>query len=84
MLNRIEMTNFGCHEQLAIDLHHDGTKPDLMKDLELFARLAGGSPIHASPLEHQAMALDDADARSRNFKGWLQHREWFEGNREWA
>lgn len=35
-------------------LTHDGQEPTIEKDLELYERLAGSQPIHASPLEHQA------------------------------
>lgn len=58
-------------------LKHDGTTPDISEDLQLFDRLAGSSPIHASPLEHPAVAFRDASERSRNFVGWLQYREIF-------
>ncbi|MBT2325544.1 FAD-dependent thymidylate synthase [Variovorax paradoxus] len=59
-------------------LNHDGTSPEVAKDLDLFERLAGSAPIHASPLEHQAEAAYRADQESRNFRGWHQHREIFE------
>lgn len=59
-------------------LKHDGTSPDTKEDLALFDKLAGGVPIHASPLEHQAQAFQYADNRSRNFKGWWQFREMWE------
>lgn len=35
-------------------LKHDGELPNRDDDLFLYQRLAGGEPIHASPLEHQA------------------------------
>lgn len=56
-------------------LTHDGAHPDVAKDIELYERLVGAVPIHASPCEHQAQPLKAADRRSRNFVGWLQHRE---------
>lgn len=62
-------------------LNHDGTDPDPAKDLELFDRLAAGDPIHASPLEHQALPLINSSQRSRNFVGWLQFRELYEESR---
>lgn len=58
--------------------NHDGSAPDIDKDMDLFNRLAGASPIHASPLEHQAIASDQADSRCRNFTGWLQFRALWE------
>ena len=48
------------------------------EDLALFERLAGGTPIHASPLEHQGLAMEHPRRRSRNFVGWWQFRELFE------
>jgi hypothetical protein len=40
-------------------LNHDGTAPNVAKDLDTFAKLAGDPngpprPLHASPMEHQA------------------------------
>lgn len=59
-------------------LKHDGTAPSIGEDLALFERLAGGAPIHASPLEHQGFAMPVAGVRSRNFVGWWQFRELLE------
>ena len=59
-------------------LKHDGTAPSIGEDLALFERLAGGTPIHASPLEHQGFAMEHPRRRSRNFVGWWQFRELFE------
>lgn len=82
MLNRIEMTNFGCHEQLELDfrpgLNAVAGKVEKGKSTVFKAIAYALSGTKALP-----DSLDDA-ARSRNFKGWLQHREWLEGNREWA
>lgn len=55
-------------------LKHDGTAPSIGEDLALFERLAGGTPIHASPLEHQGLAGEHPRRRSRNFVGWWQFR----------
>ncbi len=60
-------------------LNHDGTTPDVQKDLELFERLAGSTPKHASPLEHQAYPLATGSSGSRNFRGWRQFRQAVEG-----
>lgn len=60
-------------------LTHDGKKPDIDRDIELYERLVGSRPIHASPTEHQAMPAVEADARySGNFQGWVQHRKLIE------
>lgn len=56
-------------------LNHDGTKSTLEQDLELYNRLVGAAPIHASPAEHQAMAIGDPNIRSGNFRGWIQYRK---------
>ena len=56
-------------------LNHDGTKPILAKDLELFDLLVGSNPKHMSPVEHQALALHSTK-QSANFKGFRQYR-WF-------
>jgi len=59
-------------------LTHDGQKPDVQKDLELYERLVGSQPIHASPAEHQAQATKEFDVSSGNFIGWIQHRQLIE------
>lgn len=59
-------------------LTHDGATPSLEKDLELFDRLVGARPLHASPTEHQAYPLPMATQNSKNFFGWRQHRELIE------
>jgi thymidylate synthase ThyX len=55
-------------------LTHDGVVPEIAKDLELYERLVGAHPIHASPTEHQARAMKHYDAFYKNFRGWRQHR----------
>lgn len=55
-------------------LTHDGRAPNLDEDLALYDRLAGSTPLHASPLEHQAFSLENR-APSGNLVGWLQHRK---------
>ena len=59
-------------------LTHDGENPDIVKDLQLFERLVGSKPLHASPIEHQATPMSCAGGASRNFRGWAQHREAYE------
>jgi len=56
-------------------LTHDGEKPRVDKDLELFQRLVGSEPQHASPVEHQAYPAPTKDEPSGNFKGWVQYRQ---------
>lgn len=58
-------------------LNHDGTVATIEKDLELYDRLLGQLPIHASPAEHQAQARHWIFrwTRSGNFRGWTQYRK---------
>lgn len=56
-------------------LNHDGTAPDVDKDLALAKRLLDSR--HMSPFEHQAHATPGH--RSRNFTGWTQHRAMIDG-----
>lgn len=56
-------------------LTHDGAEPNIDKDVELYERLVGSRPIHASPTEHQAFPLSEPDQTSKNFVGWRQYRE---------
>lgn len=67
-------------------LTHDGQTPDIKKDLDLYDRLVGSRPLHASPIEHQAYPMSDMivgtnrvrEARltfSGNLRGWEQYRK---------
>ena len=56
-------------------LNHDGTSSTEEQDIQLYDRLLGAAPLHASPAEHQAMACGDPDVRSGNFRGWIQYRK---------
>lgn len=56
-------------------LTHDGQTPSVEKDVALYDRLVGSKPLHASPIEHQATPLPEADMWSGNFRGWLQNRK---------
>lgn len=60
-------------------LTHEG-KRDILKDLELYARLAGSTPLHASALEHPARATqyedgDDYPTPSNFHSSWQQLRK---------
>lgn len=57
-------------------LTHDG-KRSVKRDLQLHDRLVASDPKHASPSEHQAMALDRPE-RWGNFVGWKQYRKTLE------
>lgn len=56
-------------------LTHDGATPLFEKDMELYERLVGSKPLHASPIEHQATPMLDETMWSGNFRGWLQNRQ---------
>lgn len=56
-------------------LNHEGKTPTIQEDEKLYERLVGSAPIHASPAEHQAMAVSDRNVRSGNFRGWIQYRQ---------
>jgi thymidylate synthase ThyX len=56
-------------------LNHEGKNPSRQEDFQLYDRLLGSEPIHASPAEHQAMAIGDGTVRSGNFLGWIQYRK---------
>lgn len=46
---------------------------DRGKDIALHDRLVVAEPLHASPAEHQAVAMKD-DSFNRNFRGWSMYR----------
>ena len=57
-------------------LNHDGSNPDVEKDLALAKRLLESK--HMSPFEHQARAADEGLSDYGlwgNFTGWAQHRK---------
>lgn len=72
-------------------LTHDGDKPDIAKDDQLFHRLMISQPMHASPAEHQATpdrivrygavsAIGWENPQFHgNLVGWQQHRKFFLG-----
>lgn len=61
-------------------LTHDRKDPQWDKDIELYFRLVGSRPWHASPLEHQATPVTEEIAGySGNFNhSWTQYRKLFE------
>lgn len=58
-------------------LNHEGKKPSFEEDNQLYHRLVGSAPIHASPAEHQGQAHSQL-SWSGNFKGWIQYRKLLE------
>ncbi|MCA1379523.1 FAD-dependent thymidylate synthase [Bradyrhizobium sp. BRP05] len=72
-------------------LTHEGKVPTIAQDLDLFDRLVGSRPLHASPAEHQAtpdrqirdvniaaVRWESPDQHG-NFVGWCQYRKQLEG-----
>ena len=62
-------------------LTHDGERPTLQKDLELYRHLVNANPPHMSPCEHQAspnyygkIADLGYPITHSNFRGWNQFR----------
>lgn len=53
-------------------LTHDKKNPEYHKDVELFNKLVGSEPLHASPLEHVATPTHKGNT---NFVGWKQYRK---------
>ncbi len=45
------------------------------KALDLYDRLVLQRPVHASPFEHHATPLDNAEEKSGNLTGWHQNRQ---------
>lgn len=73
-------------------LTHDGNLPTVQQDLDLYTRLVGAKPLHASPTEHQAtpdfMTKGDFEGYGSkwihshehgNLKGWRQFRKMLPG-----
>ena len=61
-------------------LTHDFKSPSLDKDADLFDKLVGSDPMHASPIEHQATYAVDKSMISGNFKGFHQFRQMYDKN----
>lgn len=75
-------------------LNHEKQNPSVVEDVDLFGQLvvrpyvdrkgrtySESDPLHASPIEHQAVPAALAVSSSRNFRGWLQFRELYEEGR---
>ncbi|QDP54408.1 MAG: putative thymidylate synthase [Prokaryotic dsDNA virus sp.] len=68
-------------------LTHDGRETTIEEDLQLYDRLVGSTPIHASSTEHQATPDStghdtwtgwEHQAAHGNFVGWIQNRKLIE------
>lgn len=58
-------------------LTHHGTR-DHAEDIRLCTQLRDENPMHASPLEHPAIALDEP-IKMGNYTGWKQYRKFHPG-----
>lgn len=58
-------------------LTHDSKNPSVEQDLELYTRLVGSTPLHASPTEHQGTPTGTASCGfNGNFNSdWVQFRK---------
>lgn len=58
-------------------LTHDGVLSTIDKDIQLYNKLVGSQPLHASPTEHQAsLILTTNDKKYQgNFNGFVQFRK---------
>lgn len=61
--------------------NHDGSKPDIKKDLELYERLSAAG--HMSPLEHTCFMDDFEDSHNANLVGWMSLRRLLETREEY-
>lgn len=70
-------------------LTHDMQPPTIAKDIELYDRLVGMRPLHASPAEHQATpdSYPDLGWANKhlhgNFNGFIQYRKILEASFVW-
>ena len=62
-------------------LTHDGKPTEMAADIALHDKLVIAEPLHASPAEHPAMAMEHEDW-CRNFRGWRQYRDFLEAGEE--
>lgn len=60
-------------------MNHDGTTPDIQKDIDLHDKLVVMKPSHSSPAEHQAR-VELTKIKCSNFcAGWVQYRNLLDG-----
>jgi thymidylate synthase ThyX len=81
VLNRISVARCARVSYLT----HDGRETTVEEDLQLYDRLVGAQPLHASPAEHQATPdnqigdtkpeIWDSSHLHGNLRGWIQYRK---------
>lgn len=64
-------------------LTHDGQTPSPEKDFDLFDKLVGSVPLHASPIEHQATADQCSLGMWHNQESWGNFRHWIQFRKLW-
>lgn len=83
-----ELETYGVRESMMISaarcarvsyLNHDGSDPDVEKDLKLAKHLK--EAFHMSPFEHQATDAYMPQSRFFNLQGWKSQRYQLESNR---
>lgn len=83
-----ELETYGVRESMMISaarcarvsyLNHDGSEPDVEKDLKLAKHLK--EAFHMSPFEHQATDAYMPHSRFFNLQGWKSQRYQLESNR---
>lgn len=86
-VSREERRNLSIEVQLKVSaarcarvsyLNHDGSHPDIEKDIDLHDKLVGANPPHMSPVEHQARCRGLSTGWSGNFRSWEQYRKLLE------
>ena len=71
VLDALKMSTARCAR--VSFLNHDQTEPEARKDFKLHDDLVVAEPIHASPTEHAAQAMETPENYA-NFKGWRSYR----------
>lgn len=87
-VSREELDQFGIKDCLKFSvarcarvsyMNHDGSIPEVEKDIKLHDDLVVQKPLHASPAEHQGQALADGTYSSGNLVGFIQYRKMLTG-----
>lgn len=74
ILDKLIKKSVACCARVSYH-NHDKTDPTHEQNEILYRRLLSSQPIHASPAEHQALAVTDPNKKSGNFSGWIQYRK---------
>jgi thymidylate synthase ThyX len=77
-LSSLDKLKVACSRCARLSYETFDGEIDVDKDIELFDKLLGGNPKHASPSEHIAFP-SDIQMNFANFKGWFQFRKLIAG-----